>query len=498
MSNNYEQPVEPMSRVEDILRGDTTNVPQSRVEDLLKQLIEQGGGGGGSTVIVTQILSEGTKIASISVNGSIIDLYAPTDTGSTVSISTIQQTGTKIATLTIDDTDYDIYAPEGGGGGGNLYGTTDPTSDQGSNGDIYMKYQGGSEPVEGETETLTNVYLAITRGTDWVALPNFDASLYYSVIFNHGVNPQLSTKINISDISTDANNPTIFGNTYDDLYGYINNSTLYLKTVTWNSVINSAIVTLNVFQPPQILNVFGKVEDEWVGFPEEGYKETTLWEGSQSITQYSVPFTIPDIGMAELNKYDAFAFEFYNSYSISRFGIMLTSFIKNHKDTDVTLAPDPTDSANPLLIHYDSTNDVLKAFGTTAHGYTLTKVTGIKYGNGGGSSSSSLNYSTDEQVVGTWIDGKPIYQRTLQVDQSIHTYTGGWSEKDLGIVASDYDINMIIKCFLWCVDNTDASTKGCVQPEWTRILNGTIRVSMPQGWNANAKSITLQYTKTTD
>jgi hypothetical protein len=178
----------------------------------------------------------------------------------------------------------------------------------GSNGDIYMKYQGGSEPVEGETETLTNVYLEITRGNDWVALPNFDASLYYSVIFNNGVNPQLSTKINISDISTDANNPTIFGNTYDDLYGYINNSTLYLKTVTWNTVINSAIVTKNVFQPPQILNVFGKVEDEWVRFPEEGYKETTLWEGSQSITQYSVPFTIPDIGMAEINKYDAFAF----------------------------------------------------------------------------------------------------------------------------------------------------------------------------------------------
>lgn len=178
MSNNYEQPVEPMSRVEDILRGDTTNVPQSRVEDLLKQLIEQGGGGGGSTVIVTPILSEGTKIASISVNGSINDIYAPTDTGSEVSISTIQQTGTKIATLTIDDTDYDIYAP------GNLYGTTNPTSALGNNGDIYMKYQGGSEPSEGETETLTNVYLDITKGNDWVALPNFDASLYYSIILN--------------------------------------------------------------------------------------------------------------------------------------------------------------------------------------------------------------------------------------------------------------------------------------------------------------------------
>lgn len=31
-----------------------------------------------------------------------------------------------------------------------------------------------------------------------------------------------------------------------------------------------------------------------------------------------------------------------------------------------------------------------------------------KSGGGG-----SMNYSTDEQVVGTWIDGKPLYQKTF-------------------------------------------------------------------------------------
>ena len=31
-------------------------------------------------------------------------------------------------------------------------------------------------------------------------------------------------------------------------------------------------------------------------------------------------------------------------------------------------------------------------------------------GKGGG--GGSMNYSTDEQVVGTWIDGKPLYQKS--------------------------------------------------------------------------------------
>ena len=385
------------------------------------------------------------------------------------------------------------YGNGSSSGGGNLYGTTDPTNDLGNNGDIYMKYQGGSEPVEGETETLTNVYLEITKENDWVALPNFDASLYYSVIFNYSPNQELSTKINISDISTDANNPTIFGNTYDDLYGYINNSTLYLKTVIWSTVINSAIVTLNVFQPPQILNVYGKVEDEWARFPEEGYEETTLWEGSQSITQYSVPFTIPDIGMAELNKYDAFAFDFYNTYSIPRLGIMLTSYIKNHKDFDVTLAPDPTDGAKPLLIHYDSTNDVLKAFATTNYGYTLTKVIGIKYGNGGGG-SSSLNYSTDEQVVGTWVDGKPIYELTLA---KAVNFPGSNTWKTLDIAMSTYNIKQIFDVTIVGTENT-GNVPALLHPESVEPINDYICVYHNFNWNMTSSHIILRYTKTTD
>lgn len=37
-----------------------------------------------------------------------------------------------------------------------------------------------------------------------------------------------------------------------------------------------------------------------------------------------------------------------------------------------------------------------------------------KAGSGGGG-GSSVSYSTEEQVVGTWIDGKPLYQKTIKI-----------------------------------------------------------------------------------
>lgn len=111
MSDNFEQPVEPMSRAEDILRGNASTVPMSRIEDLLKQLIE--GGGGGSTVTITTDYQTGTKIATLTIDGTAYNVYIPTDQiGSIVSISTDYQAGIKIATLTIDETAYNIYIPE--------------------------------------------------------------------------------------------------------------------------------------------------------------------------------------------------------------------------------------------------------------------------------------------------------------------------------------------------------------------------------------------------
>ena len=155
MSNEYPQPVEPMSRAEAILRGNETVVPMSRIEDLLKQLIA-GGGGGGSTVTITTDYQTGTKIATLTIDGTDYNVYIPTDQiGSIVSITTDYQEGTKIATLTIDDTDYNIYIPQDQVGNTNYSGTTDPTAAVGNDKDLYFKVATTTVDSTLATETWT-------------------------------------------------------------------------------------------------------------------------------------------------------------------------------------------------------------------------------------------------------------------------------------------------------------------------------------------------------
>ena len=75
-------------------------------------------------VSVTQTLASGTKIASIEVDGDSTDLFAPTPTPPTpateVSVTQVLTEGTKIASIEVDGDSTDIFAPAGGGGGGSF------------------------------------------------------------------------------------------------------------------------------------------------------------------------------------------------------------------------------------------------------------------------------------------------------------------------------------------------------------------------------------------
>jgi len=66
-------------------------------------------------VVVDQVLDSGIKIATISVDGSPTDIYAP-NPGSDVSVDAILTTGTQIASISVGNQSYDLYAPTGGGG----------------------------------------------------------------------------------------------------------------------------------------------------------------------------------------------------------------------------------------------------------------------------------------------------------------------------------------------------------------------------------------------
>lgn len=80
------------------------------------------GGSGGSSVSWSGSLTSGTKIGTLTINGTGYTLYAPSSSGgsggSTVSWSGSLSSGTKIGTLTINGTGYTLYAPSSSGGSG--------------------------------------------------------------------------------------------------------------------------------------------------------------------------------------------------------------------------------------------------------------------------------------------------------------------------------------------------------------------------------------------
>jgi len=65
-----------------------------------------GGGGGGSTVSISNLLSTGSRIATVTIDGVAKDIKA-----SVVALSNLNTSGDRIATITLDGTAHDIKSP---------------------------------------------------------------------------------------------------------------------------------------------------------------------------------------------------------------------------------------------------------------------------------------------------------------------------------------------------------------------------------------------------
>lgn len=120
---------------------------------------------------------------------------------------------------------------------------------------------------------------------------------------------------------------------------------------------------------------------------------------------------------------------------------------------------------------------------------TLRKIWGIKF------ITQQHEYSTEEKVVGTWIDGKPIYQKVIHVDNFII----GNNEIPLENLDTiiNYSGNLIFtdypgykRVFPYVQNNS--TTKVIINH-----YNDT-KFVVASGFNCNTIDIILQYTKTTD
>lgn len=97
------------------------------------------------------------------------------------------------------------------------------------------------------------------------------------------------------------------------------------------------------------------------------------------------------------------------------------------------------------------------------------------------------HYSTDEHVVGTWIDGKPIYEKTWDLGQNITV--GSWTTV---MSVAGVNIDKIVNSI--SVQNDPAVSFIEYWVDGTTLKGNSLRY----GENDYVRYLTLQYTKTTD
>lgn len=140
------------------------------------------------------------------------------------------------------------------------------------------------------------------------------------------------------------------------------------------------------------------------GEPKTTYTERVLWSGSQTVTTSGVDIALSD----NLSEYDEVIFEYHDSSFNA-----ISNFLVNGLtigDSYIQEAYRP----NSLGVWFTYTNDTTLNVKAISSNITHTKITGIKYGDTVKRKDYHV-YSTEEKIVGEWIDGSTLYEKTLEI-----------------------------------------------------------------------------------
>ena len=138
---------------------------------------------------------------------------------------------------------------------------------------------------------------------------------------------------------------------------------------------------------------------------------------------------------------------------------------------------------------------------TTPTSGQVLKFDGSKWVNGTGGGSSGHDYSSTEQVIGTWIDGKTLYEKTISFTTAS---TSGYTQQDLGLSSSDIDTIFVQSGFVAKGDNvaTWGAYASSVNPEqcigflYRNSTNISFDYRVGSAYFAGSSSLTVRYTKT--
>lgn len=115
-------------------------------------------------------------------------------------------------------------------------------------------------------------------------------------------------------------------------------------------------------------------------------------------------------------------------------------------------------------------------------------------GNAANADLKDMNvYSTEEKIVGTWIDGKPIYRKVV---------TGlGNTYDNWNVILLDANVHADKVIYCNMVSNTKTGNEGSVSTSVLTLMyaDGTVHVkNLVSNTDSNKVVYVVEYTKTTD
>lgn len=115
--------------------------------------------------------------------------------------------------------------------------------------------------------------------------------------------------------------------------------------------------------------------------------------------------------------------------------------------------------------------------------------------------SQEIPYSTKEIRIGTWINGKPIYRKTIEINAIEAGGTGYRNISSLNIDTFFINFNKSYlktnNIWLPLIRTHTSAINSQIEPRFN-FTSGQIEIRCGSGINIQSGIITIEYTKTTD
>lgn len=380
-----------------------------------------------STVSISDLLQSGTKIATLTIDSTPYDIYAPSGGGggSSVVWDQIQQTGTKIATITIDNVPVDVYVPT-------------PIEELSDLTDVSITNLQNGQTLKWNSTTLKWENSNASGGSGHTILDDSgtalsqEDNLQIKGVYSADNSQDGVTEVNVYREMTKAEFNTLSS---DEKKGFIR----VTDEPDIVSIIDGVFIdTDNVIQASTSISTSS---------------DTTYTATEDCVLRYELYST------SSLNGY----LKIDNNWIIETAGsVYVANVIYVKKGQTVTMRSQG--SAGSYIVY------------------------GIQQGS---KTVDYHEYSTDEKVVGKWIDGSTLYEKTwnnLNVDVAYNTWT------NVVEVASDMDLLVDIEALSSANEHHNLSASGIEY----YLDKTTHYVKAEYNQNINRRSIgifTIRYTK---